>query len=164
MLTVGLLSACTPEPEPTPTPTAAFASEEEAFAAAEEVYRQYNDAGNAQRNDPTTESDPQDYLIGSALEGYLEGREYLRSLDQTLVGDTRVLAFLGSEAQLEIDSATVTATVCLDVSETRVLNSDGTDVTPESRPQVVSQQVVMIATGPSFLISTEAQGEAELCK
>ena len=40
------VSACTPEPAPTPTPTG-FASEDEAFRAAEETYRAYVDALNA---------------------------------------------------------------------------------------------------------------------
>ena len=48
---VGALVGCAPSSEPTPTPTG-FASEAEAFEAAEATYRAYVDATNAQRMDP----------------------------------------------------------------------------------------------------------------
>lgn len=162
VLTVGFLSGCTPEPDPTPTPTAAFASEEEAFAAAEEAYRAYNDALNSQRAG-AVEDDPQDFLLGTALEGYLDGKEYLRSVDRSLSGATEVVAFVGEEARLDDDRSEVTATVCLDVSGIRVLDGSGADVTPASREDLLAQQVVMIASTDSFLISEESQGEASKC-
>ncbi|WP_433584466.1 hypothetical protein [Microbacterium hydrocarbonoxydans] len=164
VLTVGFLSGCTPEPDPTPTPTAAFASEEEAFAAAEEVYRAYNEALNSQRAGAVEdEEDPQDFLLGTALEGYLDGKEYLRSVDRSLSGATEIVAFVGEEARLDDDRSEVTATVCLDVSGIRVLDGSGADVTPASREDLLAQQIVMIASTDSFLISEESQGEASKC-
>src|SRR5690606_26029635 len=93
------LSACAPTPTPTPTPTAAFASEEEAFAAAEEVYRAYNDAGNARRNGESTRN-PQDYLIGVALEGDIDALNQLRDTDVRLTGDVGVSSFTWLDADL----------------------------------------------------------------
>ncbi len=59
------LSACAPTPTPSPTPTAAFASEEEAFAAAEEVYRAYIAASNdVDFQDPSTFEPLADYTTG----------------------------------------------------------------------------------------------------
>ena len=43
---VVMLSGCVAEPAPSPTPTSPFASEEEAFAAAEDTTRAYVDANN----------------------------------------------------------------------------------------------------------------------
>jgi ABC-type oligopeptide transport system substrate-binding subunit len=45
-LALALTTACAPDPAPTPSPTG-FASQEEAFAAAEATYRAYVDALNA---------------------------------------------------------------------------------------------------------------------
>ncbi len=54
VLALALTTGCMPEPEPTPSPTG-FASEEEAFAAAEETYRAYVDALNqVDLSDPET--------------------------------------------------------------------------------------------------------------
>src|SRR5690606_38234156 len=81
-----LLVGCSPEPDPTPTPTAAFASEEEAFAAAEETYRAYIDAFNAvDLQDPATfepllatsvgeyQSNERKQLSEMHAEGYVQG-------------------------------------------------------------------------------------------
>ncbi|MCB8044373.1 hypothetical protein JM654_09380 [Microbacterium oxydans] len=55
VLGVMVLAGCTPSPAPTPTPTAVFASEEEAFAAAEETFTEYVLALNEiDTSDPTT--------------------------------------------------------------------------------------------------------------
>ncbi|MET0860918.1 MAG: hypothetical protein ABW091_07810, partial [Microbacterium sp.] len=54
VLASAALSGCTPQPAPTPTPTG-FATEDEAFAAAEETYRAYVDALNqVDLSDPET--------------------------------------------------------------------------------------------------------------
>lgn len=62
-LLAGALTACTPEPEPTPTPP--FATEAEAFAAAEATYRAYVDALNAvDLSDPATFEDVYAWTTG----------------------------------------------------------------------------------------------------
>ncbi|HOQ22628.1 MAG TPA: hypothetical protein PLN62_09415, partial [Microbacterium sp.] len=54
LLALALVTGCAPEPAPTPTPTG-FASDDEAFAAAEATYRAYVDALNAvDLSDPAT--------------------------------------------------------------------------------------------------------------
>ena len=53
-LAVCVMTGCQPEPEPSPS-APAFATEEEAFAAAEETYREYVDALNqVDLSDPET--------------------------------------------------------------------------------------------------------------
>lgn len=162
LLTVGVLSACTPESEPTPTPTAAFASEKEAFAAAEEVYRAYNDAGNARlRGDESP--DPQDFLVGTALEDDLDGLELLRASDLTLVGEISIVRFTSRTADIAPTGTRIISTVCLEVAATRVLDADGADVTPPDRPPIVAQEVTMTYAGGSLLIAKQAEVEASAC-
>lgn len=68
-LGVSALSACAPAPEPTPTPSPAFASEEEAFAAAEATFAEYVDALNhVDFSNPTTFDAVFDVLSGQASE------------------------------------------------------------------------------------------------
>lgn len=156
------LVGCSPAPAPTPTPTPAFASEEEAFAAAEETYRAYNDTSNAER-DGDSSQDPQGYLIGTALEGFIGGREFLRASGLSLQGETHIVTFRGESAVIATDSAKVTALVCLNIAAIRVFNASGQDVTPPSRPDTVAQRVTLIEQASSFLISQESEAEGEAC-
>lgn len=155
------LSACTPAPAPSPTPTAAFASEEEAFAAAEETYRAYNDAGNARR-DGDSEPDPQDYLVGNALEGDIDALNKIRDAGVRLDGVVEVATFSGLEAILDSDPQQVIALVCLDLANTRILNDADQDVTPD-RVLIVAQEVTFTAIHGAPFISDEKSAEAALC-
>jgi len=159
---VTVLPGCTPEPEPTPTPTAAFASEEEAFAAAEEVYRAYNDAGNARLRGEES-PDPQDFLIATALEDDIDGLELLRTSKLQLVGEISVAKFVGQNADLTSSDAQVVSMVCLDVSATHVLDSVGTDITPTDRPPTLAQEVTMVFDDGAYLITKQAETEATSC-
>ena len=159
LLTLGMLAACTPEPNPTPTKTALFASDEEAFAAAEKTYRAYNDAENDHRRGG--DDDPQDYLIGSALEGYIDGQRALQEAGLSLEGDIAVLSFEGDPASIERHGKRVMATVCLDISHTTTHSSS--DVEIADRPPVIAQQIEMTWVHDSYLISKELDAENELC-
>lgn len=162
-LTGGVLAACgSSEPAPTPTPTAVFASEDEAFAAAEKVYRAYNDAGNKNRIGADG-AEPEDFLIGDALEGYYQGQQYLRNQGVTLEGTTRVTEFLRDAVEVTNETASVTATICQDVTELRGLDESGNDVTPVSRPDLLAQTVKFAYNGESFLITDEAEGDVSRC-
>ncbi|WP_426182371.1 hypothetical protein [Microbacterium sp. TWP3-1-2b2] len=161
-LTASALSACTPTPEPTPTPTAAFASEAEAFAAAEEVYRAYNDAGNARRNGQS-DPNPQDFLIGTALEGDIDALNRLETAGLHLVGHVEVASFTPVSAKLEHGDVQVEAVVCLDATETQVIDEDGTDVTPSNRVPVVAQAISFIGVDSELLISMEDSAKEEPC-
>lgn len=154
------LSACTPTPEP--TPTAAFASEEEAFAAAEETYRAYNDAGNARRSGEST-PDPQDFLIGGALEGDIDALNQLRDADLHLEGVVEVTSFSSITVDLESHPERVIALVCLDTSGTHIVNGSGEDITPAERETKVAQQVTLIAVEDSLRVSAEDSAEDSKC-
>ncbi|MGM7671921.1 hypothetical protein [Microbacterium sp. A93] len=161
-LAAGTLCACAPEPVPTPTPTAAFATEEEAFAAAEEVYRAYNDAVNSQRENGS-EANPQDYLTGLALESDIDANRTLEQNAIQIEGDGEVLSVRGNDVNLTSSPGQVSADVCLDVSSTRVLNSQGVDVTPKDRASVIALSVEFIVDGDTILIAASAENSVAEC-
>ncbi|GAA1524263.1 hypothetical protein HD600_000056 [Microbacterium ginsengiterrae] len=156
------LSACGPAAEPTPTPTAAFASEEEAFTAAEETYRAYNDAGNARRDGLATPN-PQDFLLGSALEGDIEALNQLRESGLRLDGRVELELFDGISVSLTEHPPQVVGLVCLDASQAVVRDSHGDDVTPPERASKVAQTVTFIAVGDDLLIAAEELAEDPRC-
>ncbi|WP_447913202.1 hypothetical protein [Microbacterium phyllosphaerae] len=159
---LGCLTACAPTPVPTATPTAAFASEEEAYAAAEEVYRAYNDALNESRM-MTAGADPQRFLTGLALESDLEASRYFDEHRLEVAGEGVISQFDGLYATLSTSESEVIARVCLDVSNTQVFDADGNDVTPTNRPTRLPLEVTFVQTTGILLISNESLIEGEAC-
>ena len=122
------LSACAPPaPEPSPTPTG-FASEEEAFAAAEETYRAYVDAANAAREEEA-DFDASGYLTGQALIDEEAAADSLEASGRLLKGPTRINSFEGDWW----GPREVSAYACLNLESVKVLDSSGEDVTPPDR-------------------------------
>ncbi|MFK0401787.1 hypothetical protein ACIQTT_05610 [Microbacterium sp. NPDC090225] len=161
-LVAAAVSGCAPAPEPSPTPTPAFASEEEAFAAAEEVYRAYNEAGNA-RIAGESSPDPQDFLIGEALEADIDGVRFLQEEGLFLSGVSALTSFTGVDVADLSGDPTVRARICLNGRELRVLNSNGMDVTPQDRNEVVAQLVTFVRVDDQLMITTESDAPAEEC-
>lgn len=157
-LAAGSLVACSPGPEPTPTPTAAFASEEEAFAAAEEVYRGYTLALNQQRSGEA-DSDPTSYLTGTALEDELQSQRDLEANKISIRGSIEVLEFTPISAALE-SVPTVAGTVCLDLSDTTVLDDDQQNITPADRNEIAALDVAFTWDGSRFLISESSLSDS----
>ncbi len=151
-----VLTACSGEPAPfeasTPSPVASqggqylgFDTEEEAIAAAEEVYASYIEevnrlwAGDTQAN-------PTEMLMGKAYELEIEVAALVESQGLTLEGETssEVLeATLASPEQAIL-------TVCQSVKG-RVIDSSGQDVTPKDRPQKQALQVSVERDGDGAL-------------
>lgn len=156
------VAGCTPQPKPTPSPEAVFASDEEAFAAAEDVYRAYNEAGNS-RISGRTVPDPQDYLTGAALEADILGQNVLADQGLHLVGESTVRSFKGEDVSISGTTTTISAVVCLDVSHTRVLDESEEDVTPDTRPDVVGQLVGFATRSGQLMIASEASAKDGSC-
>lgn len=144
------MSGCLGEPEPTPTPTLAFATDEEAFAAAEETYRAYVDATNARNSDPNSQPDPIDFLIGNALEGDLEGQAAIAEAGLVVRGETEVPSLAHGTRQSD---GSITLVACVDVAKTRLLDSNGKDVTPPDRDDRLEIELVLQPVGDSLLIA-----------
>lgn len=153
VIAAALLSACTPAPEPTPTASPAFASEEEAFAAAEETYRAYIaafnavDLSNPKTFDPVFELAAGDYekqerrdLSVMHAEGYQRG------------GEIRILRFEGSSA----DETSIRARTCNDISTTTFTDAEGVSLIPPTRPDVVALELIFsLDHGLPLLTSAE---------
>jgi hypothetical protein len=151
-LAVTTMSACAPEPQPSPAPTPAFASEEEAFAAAEEVYRAYIDAVNAEnRGEP--DASPQDFLTGTILDADVASRRELEASGVRIEGSTEILNFHGTAADIETVVPQLVAAVCLDISKSRAIDASGQDVTAVGRSDVYGISVTFIGDEHSLLIS-----------
>ncbi len=129
-----------------------FASEEEAFAAAEEVYRAYNDeldqllAGDEQ-------ADPLQYLTGSAYELELTGLRDLDVADLNVVGKSRLVSLDGVEVMGQGRDVKIVGLACVDSSELRLLDENGNDITPESRDDISVTRATFIQQDGILLIS-----------
>lgn len=143
---------CAPEPAPVPTPKPAFASEEEAFAAAEEVYRAYNDALNMERAGATS-GDSLDYLTGLVLEQEIRTAQELQASGIRIEGATRITQFQAIVADVGVAVAEVKATVCLDISEVRAVDASGTDVTAAGRSDTYAIEVRFTGDRESLAIA-----------
>jgi len=144
------LTACSPQTDPvaTPSPTG-FASEAEAFAAAEATYRAYIDALNEGRE--TGDMAPAStFLTSQAKADEDQTQEMLAEQGLRIVGTTSLLA---TDALWASDNE-VAIGACIDVSQTAVLDPDDVDVTPSERPTQVELEVRMQGSPERLLITT----------
>ncbi|MEV4667703.1 hypothetical protein [Microbacterium sp. LWO12-1.2] len=156
---VGILG-CSPTPEPEPTPTPAFASEEEAFAAAEETYRAYNDALNAERAGTSPSIPSHDFLAGEVLRAEVANETKLREDGIRIEGSTTVSAIQGLDADLVSPVGEVLSRVCLDITDARAIDTTGVDVTAEGRSDIYAVDV-RFAGGPQSLLITDFEITAD---
>ena len=149
---VGALVGCARSPEPTPTPTG-FASEAEAFEAAEATYRAYVDATNAQRMDPLHSPAPESFLRGELLESELEFDRQLKAEVLSIVGETVITDVEYAAIDANLTSADVN--ICLDSSQTTIVDESGNDVTPSTREPItlISTTVVWTPSGTAITSS-----------
>lgn len=133
-----LLVGCAPDPSPSPTPTPAFASEEEAFAAAEATYRAYTDASNAtDLHDPHSFESVYRWLRGEALSAAKENYNAFYASGMTRSGETTFDSF----TPVSHDGQIITARLCLDVSDVELLDTNGVSVVPADRAPRQSLEV-----------------------
>ena len=142
-LLVGMLSACTPESKPAPkeTKSAAFATDEEAFAAAEATYRAYVDASNAvDLQDPSSFEPVFSWLTDNALTEERETYTQFRAEGLRRSGDGTFDTF--TPTAVERDD--VTANVCLDVSHIDLNYPNGSSAVPIDRPARTGRSVTFV--------------------
>lgn len=159
LLVLGMLAGCTPEPEPKPTETALFASDEEAFAAAEETYRAYTDALNeVDTTDPATFESVFQWTTDRAEAAIRESLSELHAEDIRMTGDTVIAKVTPVAASRSAGSVTVH--VCADVSKTDVIGEDGSSLVPEGRAPVQSLLVDLVpADSATRLKITSTEGD-----
>ncbi|WP_139168280.1 hypothetical protein [Microbacterium azadirachtae] len=113
------------------------------------------DAANARRAGASTE--PESFLIGKALEDDISTRRMLEERKVRVAGNNALTDFRGTEFNSKAE--TVEADVCLDVSASRVIAEDGTDLTPADRGSLVSIRVLLVSSGASLKISESNPSE-----
>lgn len=157
-----VLAGCTPTPAPTPSPTAAFASEEEAFAAAEATLAAYTDATNrTDLADPDSFAAVFGWLSSEALASARKNYSQFHAAGVTRSGVSTFDTF----TPIEYADETVTAFACLDVSEVKLFNADGSSAVPVDRPprQAIEVEFVSASTDTKLVISSTVQTEDLQC-
>ncbi|WP_230113754.1 hypothetical protein [Microbacterium oxydans] len=153
------LLGCSPTPAPTPSPTPAFASEEEAFAAAEETYRAYVNTVNLERQSRATERST-GFLTGDLLSSEVEAQNKLAASGTHLEGDTQVTSFSGLSSGTD---GSIEANACLDISSVRAIDTNGQDVTAAGRSDVYAVRLRFVGGFGSLLISSYAVDPGVAC-
>jgi hypothetical protein len=146
------LVACVPDdeavkPDPSPTATPIFSSDEEALAAAEEAYAAYVLVSDVVLQEGG--SNPEralEHVTDGFREEAASGFELFADHSWRAEG---VTAFDSVELQQYSEigggAAQISIYLCLDVSQTRILDETGTDVTPASRDTRLPLVVDMVS-------------------
>lgn len=154
LLSIGTVTACSPEPTPTPTPTG-FASEEEAFAAAEETYRAYVAALNeVDLSDPATFEPVYANLTGEARDSSKRELTGYHADGLRKIGPTRLIAFYGDS--LDANEGRLSGEVCLDVTQVQLENSEGRSVVPSDRNNFPLLEVEFTVDGARQVLITSS--------
>lgn len=133
------LAACAPEdpvrpPDPGPTQTPVFASEEEALAAAEELYGEYLEAENLLAVGGWQSVDVvEPYVRGDALDNERESAERFRDAGLTQVGGSTFDSVEVQQLEDSGDQVSMTVYLCIDVSTVDVIDASGESVVPDGR-------------------------------
>jgi hypothetical protein len=146
LLAVALMvSGCSGSPEPVGT-TQGFATEEEAFAAAEETYRAYVDALNqVDLSDPATFEPVFALTTGDANANTRQTLSEMHANGWTVVGNS----LPATVEPVDYVRPAVTLAVCLDVSDVEVVDAGGESVVADDRGDVQSVLVTIEASEQS---------------
>ncbi|MDR2997510.1 MAG: hypothetical protein LBU78_05270 [Microbacterium sp.] len=162
LLALGLLAGCAPTPEPKPTKTAAFASDEEAFAAAEKTYEEYTKASNAtDLSDPGTFDGVFAWQTGAAEAS--SRKNYSAYYAEHIRRDGA--STFDSFTPVSNTNDAVVAQLCVDVSNVELLNAEGRSVVPNDRPprQAIEVKFVPAKTSTGLAISSNTRAESLKC-
>ena len=146
VLAAGAISGCSPQPEPEDPPQ--FASEEEAFAAAEETYRAYVDALNhVDLSDPETFEDVYAWTTAEANAGARESFSQMHADGWIVDGETRIQ--LAEPRDWSDPRQSVELDICLDVSDVTLVDSAGQSVVAADRRDVQSMHASLVTAQSS---------------
>jgi hypothetical protein len=162
-LVTGMATGCFAPTEPEDTPL--FATEEEAFAAAEETYRAYVDALNqVDLSDPETFEDVYAWTTGEANAGERESLTGMHADGWIVTGATRVISVEGTSYDPD-ESPLIQLAVCSDVSEIEVVNAAGESMVDENRPALQSSAISLVEAteSPTSLLISAIEGSSEPC-
>ncbi|NQX28313.1 hypothetical protein HQQ81_13280 [Microbacteriaceae bacterium VKM Ac-2854] len=166
-LTCLALSGCVGEEptsaaSPTVTNTSLFASNDETLAAAVAAFQRYLDVQNAVASDPSLSLGVfDDVTIDPLLSVEINGATKQRDSGLLRTGQVKVDSPILEYSEYQPDGRLlVRAFVCLDMTDTRILDAQNSDVTPASRDDRVELHVFAFTktAGSSDLI----MGRSEL--
>ncbi len=164
------LGACGPEPQPTmptpsPTTTPFFASDEEALAAAEEVYREYKAAVAEILAESGRDPDRiREYVTGQFLDESLESFATARANGWRTIGEVLVEDFA-----LEFYDSTssgpevIAALSCEDVSHVDVVDANGSSIVRDDRPPRSTFSVIFDLADGGLKISSRTIWSVDEC-
>lgn len=144
-LLVGMLAACAPDSKPAPKPTksAAFATDEEAFAAAEATYRAFIRAQNHVDLADASSFEPVYLLtVEDAKSAVRESLTQLSAENVTMSGSSSIMSIAPLDA--DRSSGRVSMHACVDVSDTKLIAADGVSLVPADRAEIQSLLVDFI--------------------
>lgn len=157
LLIVLTLTGCGSPPvalEPEPTAEPPFASDEEALAAAIEVYegfqKAYSDLARRPGDDPTRLSD---WSTGSYLEASLAGLDTMKRNEWTRVGAARTSDYVLLEYFPSATEAVVVIQLCDDISAIDIVDSRNESVLPEGRNLIGTMVATFDCVGARLLLA-----------
>ncbi len=142
-----MLSGCSGQPA-TEATTPAFTSDAQAFAAAEQTYRNYVDALNhVDLSDPKTFEAVYAWTTGDANAADRKSFSEMHARTLVVSGTTRAPTI--EPASVRLEPLAVELSVCLDVSEVKLVAPDGTSAVPPGRADLQSRKIVLVGTQAS---------------
>jgi hypothetical protein len=120
-----------------------FASDAEALAAAEKAYKAYLAVSDAVGSNGGKDTGPLERVVTPKwLPTELRSYASLEKSGETMRGTSRFTSFTVQQfSQSSAGLVTLTAYVCDDLSNVRVISATGADVTPTTRQAVIPLQV-----------------------
>ncbi len=156
---VGCVPGDQPAPSPAPTEAAVFASEEEALAAAEEVYGNYLATLDAIFEDGGENPERLlDFASPEVFEQEAAGFERFQSQKLRGLGASTFTARLQSYEAI----GSVTIYVCEDISNTDVLGHDGASVVAPDRTNQIPYEVTVAGT-PLRVVMRDVWPMGDIC-
>lgn len=154
--------SATARPDPTSAPaTLVFETEEEAYAAAEGVYRAYLDGYNeVEYSDPDAYSKIEQFVTAHYADAEQTGISTGRADGITKVGEFIPVWFRGVEYS---ENGDVVAVACDDISNAARFNADGTSRVHPDRSDALSRTITFTPVGQQLRIADAVLKEDPDC-
>lgn len=161
-IVLGMATGCQPEPEPSPTGPV-FATEEEAFAAAEETYRAYVDALNqVDLSDPETFEAVYAWTTGELNASDRKNFSAWNADGYAKSGEALIASAAGSSVRdLESETPMVELDACYDVSGVEVVDQNGESVVGADRPDIQELTVILVASNTPTSLAVDSISGSE---
>jgi len=157
LVSSSLLSGCAaPPPEPVPSPVPSLTQEQQDDAAFRDVMTRYVDLDA----NTASEDDLAQLLTGAVLDGERRGLLDARQAGEQTQGQEVASGFQVTDRGRDPQGAQyMTAQVCLDSSGTRLVDANGTDITPQRDARLSLQVKALVSDDGIWRISDIVRNE-----